>query len=110
VLAKDQNIRKMIVPVEKINKPKKPTIARKLVKSIRKALIGERYPLKEIENFVNAEKATPLGAMTRASVKAVLTPSQEETQEEPATFCDETLKYATIRRTYSVRYKYNRFN
>ena len=97
----------MILQVEKIGK--KSSITGKLAKRIRKALLGERYPLREIENFVNAENDKVPGTMTQASVKAVMSPLKnpyETTQEEPSLMSDEKLKYATIRRSYSVRYKY----
>jgi hypothetical protein len=98
----------MIVTVEKIGK--KSSIAGKLAKRIKKVLLGERYPVKEIEDFfVNAENDKVPGAITQASVNALLKPVKnpyETTQEEPATWSDEKMKYATIRRTYSVKYKY----
>ena len=97
----------MIVNVEEIGRKK--TIGNRLMRKIRKAFLGERYPLKEIENlFVNAEETKTPSAITQASVNAVLSPVRNpyESQEEPSRFTEEKLKYATIRRTYSVRHTY----
>jgi len=106
----------MIVPVEKIQ-PKKKTIGGKLAKCLRRAFLVRKdcYPIGQIERelIVNAENVRKPGAITQASVNSVLRAPKLETQEEPPSFLgDEPTKYATIRRSYSVRYKYsvNRFN
>jgi hypothetical protein len=105
---KDQNRKdKMIIEIEEIGK-KKP-IGKRLMRKIRKAFCGERYPLREIENlYVNAEKTKTPSAITQASVNAVLSPVRNpyESSEEPSRYSEEKLKFATIRRTYSVRHTY----
>ena len=103
----------MIVPVEKIRKPKK-NMAKKVAKLLSSVFLVKRecYPLGEINDgavFVNAEVKGEIGAMTRASINTVLNAnSTQSTQEEPASlFSENTCRYATIRRSYSVRYKYS---
>ncbi|CAG5102709.1 Oidioi.mRNA.OKI2018_I69.chr1.g428.t1.cds [Oikopleura dioica] len=81
-----------------------------------------QYPVKEINQkilWIDTNTNTNLGAMTKASVSSVLhcppPPYPKSvglapltTKEEPpmhSHFSDETLKYATIRRSYSVRYR-----
>lgn len=97
----------MIIEIEEIGKKK--TIGKRIMRKIRKTFYGERYPLREIENlYVNAEKTKNPSAITQASVNAVLSPVRNpyESSEEPSRFPEEKLKYATIRRTYSVRHSY----
>lgn len=104
----------MIVPVEKIRKPKK-NMAKKVAKLLSSVFLVKRecYPIGEINDgiFVNAEVESTVGAMTRASINSVLkttTKQQQETQEEPPSlFSEHVCRYATIRRSYSVRYKYS---
>lgn len=105
----------MIVNVEKI-KPEKKPMTKKIVsffKKVNPIVKTLRYPVGEIERtcFCDAEEIKPIGAITAASVKAVTTRKYlEEPVCLPSNYDEESLKYATIRRTYSVRYKYTRFN
>ena len=120
----------MIVPVEQV-KPKKKSVAKKVAKFFKRQFVEYRYPVNEINGkalLIDTHTNQNLGAMTKASVKAVMNcpPSMPKlqpkafgltplvTKEEPpmySHFSDETLKYATIRRSYSVRYRTaSRFN